>query len=72
MRVVVNGVDVMIGWAEVDVSIDKLTRQFVIKNTEDEQAFFIDDDVEIYNDAGVLLIKGQVEYVSIEQEREFV
>jgi len=72
VRVVVNGVDVMIGWAEVDVSIDKLTRQFVIKNTEDEQSFFLGDDVEIYSGAGVLLIKGKIEYVSIEQEREFM
>ena len=71
MRIVVNGIDVMVGWAEVEVSLDKLTRQFTIKNTEDEQSFFPDDEVEIYNNAGILLIKGVIEYVGVEQERKY-
>lgn len=72
MRVVVNGMDVAVKWAEVDVSIDKMTRQFTIKNTEDAQSFFTGDEVEMYTNNGVLLIKGEIEYVSTEQEREFV
>jgi len=72
MRVVVNGMDVAVKWAEVDVSIDKMTRQFTIKNTEDAQSFFTGDEVEMYTNTGVLLVKGEIEYVSTEQEREFV
>ena len=71
MRIVVGGIDVMVSWAEVEISLDKLTRQFTIKNTEDEQSFFLDDEVEIYNALGILLIKGSIEYVGIEQERTY-
>lgn len=71
MRIVINGNDVMVGWAEVEVSLDNLTRQFTIKNTEDEQSFFPDDEVEIYNNSGTLLIKGVIEYVGVEQERKY-
>ena len=65
MKIVVNGFDVIVKWAEVDAGIDKMTRQFTLKNTENEQSFFIGDSVEIYNDVGILMIKGEIEYLTI-------
>lgn len=67
MKIVINNLDVIVKWAEVDSSIDKMTRQFTIKNTEDEQSFFIGDKVEIYNNVGILMIKGEIEYVNINE-----
>jgi prophage tail gpP-like protein len=55
-------------FAEVDVSIDKMTRQFTLKNTEYSQSFFIGDDVEIYANNGILIMKGEIEYVSIKEK----
>ena len=72
MRVVVNGVDCMVSWVEVEVSIDKLTRQFTVSNIEDEQSFYIEDEVEIYNNAGTLLIRGCIEYIGIDEERRYI
>ena len=72
MRVVVNGIDCMVGWVQVEVSIDELTRQFTISNTEDEQSFYLEDEVEIYNNTGTLLIKGNIEYISIGEERKYI
>lgn len=71
MRVVVNGMDTPVKWAEVDVSLDNLTRQFTIRNTEDTQSIFKGDSVEMYSNSGVLLIKGDVEYIGLEAECEF-
>lgn len=71
MRVVVNGMDTPVQWAEVDVSLDKLTRQFTIRNTENSQTIFKGDEVEMYSNSGVLLIKGAVEYIELGSEREF-
>lgn len=71
MRIVINGNDVMVGWCEVRVSLDSLTRQFTIKNTEDKQSFFPGHEVEIYNNSDTLLIKGNIEYVGVEQERKY-
>lgn len=66
MKIVVNGFDVKVKWAEVDASIDKMTRQFTIKNTENEQSFFIGDLVQIYNDVGILMIRADIEYLTID------
>lgn len=68
MKIVVNGFDANVKWAEVDASIDKMTRQFTIKNTENEQSFFIGDSVQIYNDQGILMIKGDIEYLTIDDK----
>lgn len=72
MKVVVNGVNSSVGRVEVEVSIDELTRQFTIRNTEDLPSFYLDDEVEIYNSVGVLLIKGVIEYIAVEQERDYI
>lgn len=71
MRVVVNGMDTPVQWAEVTVSLDDLTRQFTIRNTEKEQSVFKGDSVEMYSNSGVLLIKGDVEYIGLGSEYEF-
>jgi len=72
MRVVINRVDVQLAFVEVKISIDKLTRQFTIKDVNDLPDFYLGDDVSIYDETGVLLVKGEIEYVGIEQERTFV
>ncbi len=71
MRVVINGMDTPVQWAEVDVDLDSLARQFTIRNTEKEQSIFKGDEVELYNNSGVLLIKAEVEYISLEAEYEW-
>jgi prophage tail gpP-like protein len=72
MRVVINGDDVAVGWVEVVIDADKITRSFTIANTESQQSIFTGDDVEIYNNNGLLLIEAEVEYNGIEQEKKFI
>lgn len=72
MRVVINGMDTPVKWAEAKVSLDEMTRQFTIKNTEDFQSIFKGDEVELYNNVGTLIVKGDVEYIGLESEREFI
>jgi len=72
MRVVINRAEVQLAFVEVKISIDKLTRQFTIKDVNDLPDFYLGDDVSIYDETGVLLVKGEIEYVGIEQERTFV
>jgi len=72
MRVVINRAEVQLAFVEVKISIDKLTRQFTIKDVNDLPDFYLGDDVLIYDETGALLVAGEIEYVGIEQERTFV
>lgn len=72
MRVVVKGVNAQLAFINVVLSIDKLTRQYTIKETTDTSSFSIGDSVSIYDDDEILLIKGDIEYLSVEDERRFV
>lgn len=71
MNVVVNGENIEVGFVEVVIDLNTLTRQFTIINTEDDPTIFIGDTVEIYSDNDVLRIKADVEYVAEKSEREF-
>lgn len=65
MKIIADGKNILVGRARVDISINTITRQFTISNKESEQSLFIGQDVEIFNDQGNLLIKGEIEYFSV-------
>ncbi|MDY0193567.1 MAG: hypothetical protein RBR93_08570 [Aliarcobacter butzleri] len=63
MKVLINGVEKRFNKIETIEDIGSVARQFTLLEKSEKQNILIDDVVEIYNDFGKLVIKGEIEYV---------
>lgn len=63
MKVLVNGVEKKFNEIETFEDIGSVARQFTLVEKSEKQNLIIDDVVEIYDDFGKLVIKGEIEYI---------
>jgi len=63
MKVLVNGIEKKFNEIETFEDIGSIARQFTLVEKAEKQNLFVDDVIEIYNDFGKLVIKGEVEYI---------
>lgn len=63
MKVLVNGIEKKFSEIETLEDIGSVARQFTLIEKSQKQNLLIDDVVEIYNDFGKLVIKGEIEYI---------
>lgn len=63
MQVIINNKNVMLDNVQVTTSINDITRQFTIKDISNIQNYKKQQQVEIYDDNDILLIKAEVEYI---------
>ena len=70
MQVLVNGYEVEFNEVEAIADIASIARQFTLVDVSDEMAFKNGDEVEIYDNSGVLFIKGAIEYIESNTDNE--
>ena len=63
MKVLVNGLEKKFNEIETLEDIGSVARQFTLVEIAQKQNLLIDDVIEIYDDFGKLVIKGEVEYI---------
>ena len=63
MKVLVNGTETKFSEIETFEDIGSVARQFTLVEKAQKQNLKIDDIIEIYDDFGKLVIKGEVEYI---------
>lgn len=63
MKALVNGIEKKFNEIETFEDIGSIARQFTLVEKAEKQNLFVDDVIEIYNDFGKLVIKGEVEYI---------
>ncbi len=63
MKVLVNSVEKKFNEIETFEDIGSVARQFTLVEKSEKQNLIIDDVVEIYDDFGKLVIKGEIEYI---------
>lgn len=65
MKISISGNDILFTHCEVSVNTDSICRQFEIISTSHAQEYKIGEKVEIRLDNGQLVIRAEIEYVSI-------
>ena len=72
MKIIVDAQNVNVQWAQVDLSVNHITRQFTLREIADFASFETGSEVQIYTDNDQILIDGVIEYTQTEAEREYV
>ena len=66
MKITVNGNNISVTSCEVSASIDSICRTFEIVSNDSSQAFKMGDEVEIRSENNDVMIRAQIEFVSLE------